>query len=118
MAGETRRTDFFIQKKGIHIEIDKELHAELRIKLWKYKLSLGEVFEEFTRLVVNDVKPMNKILQSLVDEKLKKELKQLETQQARKLTKDQKTNGEIGKLDKETLYNLISAGVEKNKNKE
>lgn len=91
--------DMFQDKKGIHVKLDKQVHATLRAKLFKYNLSMQEVFDDFARLIAEDNKRAQVILELLVQKKLKRALEG-------KLR--QKEDLALNEMDADALYNLIN----------
>ena len=91
--------DMFQDKKGIHVKLDKQVHAALRAKLFKYNLSMQEVFDDFARLIAEDNKRAQTILELLVQKKLKAALEGKQ---------NQKSEPTLSDLDAEALYNLIN----------
>lgn len=91
--------DMFQDKKGIHVKLDKQVHAALRAKLFKYNLSMQEVFDDFARLIAEDNKRAQVILELLVQKKLKIALEGKSSQ---------KEGTALNEMDAETLYNLIN----------
>lgn len=96
--------DIFQNKKGIHVKLDKEVHAALRAKLFKYNLSMQEVFDDYARLIAEDNRRAQTLLDSLVQKKLKAAIEGTSMR-----VKDEQFN----ELDAESLYNLIN-GIPKN----
>ena len=62
----------FETKTSVHITLVRSTHAELRKILFDYKLSMQEVFREFTKLIVEEDKYVIKILDRLQKEKREK----------------------------------------------
>ena len=56
------RTDVFSKRKGIHIDIEKEIHLQLRMVLYEKQLSMQQLFNEFARLVVERDENAKKIV--------------------------------------------------------
>lgn len=90
--------DMFQDKKGIHVKLDKQVHAALRAKLFQYNLSMQEVFDNFARLIAEDNRRAQVILDLLVQKKLKASIEGKQKQ---------KETG-LSEMDAETLYNLIN----------
>jgi hypothetical protein len=95
------RADVLQDRKGIHVKLDKETHAQLRTKCFQYGLSMQEVFEEFARQLATDEFRAVRIVENLVSRKVQA---QLDGEPRRKRRRSQG----VGELDQDTLYNLIS----------
>jgi len=108
-----KRSDFFVQRKGIHVSIDKELNRKLRVKLYENNLSIQEVFNEFVSFVLSDNKQFNKMTETIIRKKVKQELSRAEM---RTNARDEReSTGEITQIDKDTMYGLINDALEKKK---
>lgn len=112
------RTDLFNNSKCIHFKINKELHFALRSKLFKYNLSMQELFEEFTRLVATDTQKGQSIVDMAVNRKIKNFLrgdtKTLTKRKINNINIGNLNDDSVGNLDSEILYKLIN-GVEDDK---
>ena len=95
------RSDILQDKKGIHIKIDKKVHAALRAKLFKYNVSMQEVFNEFASGIAAEDHRSIRILETIVSKKIKDALENAPALRKRK-------NIGFGELDADALYNLIS----------
>lgn len=80
--------------KGIHIKLKKDTHTNLRILLFKKRLSMQEIFEEFARLLHAEDRAALRMLENLIAKKAKERLNKVE-----------KTK--MSELDQETIYNLL-----------
>lgn len=112
MSSATKRSDFFVTKKGVHVSLDKELNRKLRIKLYENNLSIQEVFNEFVNFVINDHKQFNKLAETIIKKKLKQELLRADI---RTKAHEEAASAEITQVDKETMYSLINDALEKKK---
>jgi hypothetical protein len=95
------RSDILRDKKCIHIKLDKKVHAALRAKLFKFNISMQEVFNEFAAGVAAEDNRSNRILESIVSKKIKDALENPPELRKRK-------DIGFGELDADALYNLIS----------
>lgn len=68
------RSDIFVDKKSVHFKLDKEVHLALRAKLFKYNISMQELFDEFARMVVTEVPKAHSIVDSIVGKKMRSTL--------------------------------------------
>jgi len=76
---------------------------KLREKLFQHQLSMQSIFDEFSRLIINDDKRATKIIEELVLRRAKEQLE-------KPIKKSTSYNrGNINELDPNTLYNIISA---------
>ncbi len=97
------RTDIFQYRKGVHVKLDKDVHAALRGKLFQYNLSMQEVFDEFARLFVTDDAKASRIVENLVTRKLKEAIEG-------KPKQTRQRDRSISDLDHDALYDLIEEG--------
>jgi hypothetical protein len=95
------RFDTFVDKKSIHFKLDKDVHLALRAKLFKYNISMQELFDEFAILVVTDVPKARSIVESILNKKMKSVLS---GEKKRKKKKREVFN----EVDTDTLYNMIN----------
>lgn len=95
------RYDIFQDRKGVHIKMDKEVHAALRAELFKHAMSMQEIFDEFAKQLVLGNKSAKNILQSLAIRKLREAVNG-------KVSARQKRKEEMGELDADMLYDLIN----------
>lgn len=103
------RTDILHDRKCIHVKLKKDVHLKLRERLFQHQLSMQSIFDEFSRLIVNNDKRAMKIIEDLV---LRRAQEQLE-KPIKKSTTYNREN--IGELDHNTLYNMISADESKDR---
>ena len=98
------RSDLFVRRKGVHIKLDKGIHAALRSKLFYHNLSMQEVFNYFAKLLVSDDPKAVKIVENLVSQRLKEQLGEL--------TKERRQ--QFSELDSDAMYSLIESSKESN----
>lgn len=91
--------DLFRNKKGVHVKLDKEVHAEFRKKLLDHGVSMQAIFNEFARLVAAGDRNAMRIVESHIRRRLRDEIEK---------HKPGETN--IDELDHDALYDLISEG--------
>ena len=96
------RFDAFVDKKSVHFKIDKDVHLALRAKLFKYNLSMQEIFDEFANLVVTDTPKAHSIIEYILNKRLKSILV------GDKNHKKRKKKEVFNEIDTETLYNMIN----------
>lgn len=93
------RTDVFVDKKCIHVKLDKETHTALRSKLFKHNVSMQDLFEECARLVATETQRGQLIIEAIVNRKIKEAISGVK----------RKKESRIDDVDVETLYNMINA---------
>lgn len=98
------RHDIFQDRKSIHIKLSKESHAALREKLFKFGLTMQDVFEELAVLVLSDNSRADRLIQSIIRKKIKEQLDGPK--------KNVSHRRSMNEFDAETLYNLIEEGQE------
>lgn len=96
------RTDILHDRKCIHVKLTKDVHLQLRQKLFAYQLSIQSVFDEFAQLIVQDEKRSIKILEDLAVKRAQAELE-------KPVKKVIGSRERIDELDHNTLYNLINS---------
>ena len=93
------RTDLLIDKKCVHIKLDKDVHTALRSTLFKHNVSMQDLFEECASLVaMGSVKGQN-IVDSIVKRKINEALSG---------KKKKKKEIVVSEVDTDTLYNMIN----------
>jgi hypothetical protein len=93
------RTDIFLERKCVHIKLEKDTHAALRAKLFRHNITMQDLFEECAALVASDTAKG----QSLVESIVKKKIKEIIDGKKRKRKSIQITDA-----DNETLYSMIN----------
>lgn len=98
------RTDIFLDKKCVHIKLDKDVHTALRSKLFKHNVSMQDLFEECATLVATDNFKGQTIVELIVKRKINEAL-----------TGKKKKRKEIvvSEVDTDTLYNMINESQDK-----
>ena len=100
------RYDLFETKKSIHIKLSKEIHASLRQKLFRYGLTMQDLFQEAAEMALLESLRSDKFLHRVAKKKMVMKLE--------KMDKNHKL--ELGELDSETLYNLLEENVSEDDN--
>ena len=77
MPSRKRYEDVITNRKCIHVKLLQDTHANLRIELFKRKLSIQEVFEELAQRLTTGDPVITDILDELVENKKNKKIKQL-----------------------------------------
>lgn len=93
--------DILADRKGIHLKMDKVVHAKLRARLFMEGLSMQEVIEEFIAQYINGSPAMDKIISNLVNRKINNAIQGLRMHPKR-------SDEPISELDRDRLYNLIN----------
>lgn len=93
------RTDIFLEKKCVHIKLEKDTHAALRAKLFRHNITMQDLFEECAALVASETARG----QSLVESIVKKKISQIIDGKKRK-----RKTVQITEADNDTLYSIIN----------
>lgn len=93
--------DRFYGRKSVHVKLDKGIHVALREKLFKYDVTMQDLFHEAAELAVSDSAWGEKLLQRIAKKKM-----MLMIKQANEMT----PSPQLNELDSETLYNLLEDG--------
>jgi hypothetical protein len=72
-----RYEDVITNRKCIHVKLLQDTHSNLRIELFKRKLSIQEVFEELAQRLTTGDPVIIDILDELIENKKNKKIKQL-----------------------------------------
>ena len=89
--------DLFFTRKSVHVKLSKEIHTSLREKLFKYGITMQDLFHEAAEMAVLDGIRSEKLLEKISRKKLLASLD--------KIDRSKKLN--LGELDSETMYNLL-----------
>lgn len=81
----------------MHIKLAKEQHAALREKLFRFGITMQDLFREAAEMALAEGDRGEKLLQRIAKKKMKDALDRLH----------KKNHMQIGDLDSETLYNLL-----------
>jgi len=95
------RFDTFVDKKSVHFKLDKDVHLALRAMLFKYNLTMQELFDEFAFLVVQDTPKARSIVESILNKKMKYALSGIKKPKRKK-------KEFFNEIDTDTLYNMIN----------
>lgn len=88
---------FFDTHKDLHIKITKEVHTNLRSFLFKKELSMQELFEEFTQLIVAEDRAALRMIENLIVKKMQSKIDKV------------KNPKPMTELDNDTLYNMLES---------
>lgn len=91
------RHDLFQARKSIHVKLTKESHTALREKLFRYNITMQDLFQEVADIVLTEEDRSEKLLQRVVKKKMLNELQKI----------DRREKLVLGEFDSETLYNLL-----------
>lgn len=91
------RHDAFFGRKSVHVKLTKEVHTLLREKLFRYGITMQDLFQEAAEMAVNEGTRSEKLLEKISKKKL---LASLE-----RPIRDQITRS--SKIDSEMMYNLL-----------
>lgn len=92
------RSDVLKDRKCIHIQLEKTTHAQLRVLMFKYNLSMQEVFGEFANMIVSEEGIAGRVIERVADRKL-----------ASSLESKKKLQQHVDELDSDALYDLIES---------
>lgn len=96
MSGQSDGSDFFREKKGVHIQLRKQTHSGFRQALFEKGVSMQAAFEEFAYLVANKDQRACRIVEELRQKKIRGEIESYKNK-----------NASVDELDHDTLYDLI-----------
>lgn len=88
-------SSFLVSHKDIHVKLTKDAHSKLRALLFQKELSMQDLFEEFTQLIVNENQNALRIVDNLVVKKAQNAIDKVTKQPV------------YTELDKETLYSML-----------
>lgn len=97
------RYDLFYGRKSVHVKLAKESHAALREKLFRYGLTMQDLFQHAAEMVLLEGDRSDRLLQKVSKKKMLAELEKA----------DRNTHAYIGDFDSETLYNILEADARK-----
>lgn len=96
------RSDFFQDRKCVHVKIDKDVHAALRARLFQCNISMQEFFDEFAKVFVSDDVRATRVIDQLIERKLRAQLAG-----ESKITFPKRR---VNELDHDALYSMIEDG--------
>jgi hypothetical protein len=96
------RTDILLDKKCIHVKLDKDTHSALRAKLFKHNVTMQDLFEECARMVATETGRGQSIIESIVNRKVKEAI-----------AGKKKKEIIVSDMDADTLYSMINAASTK-----
>lgn len=91
------RYDIFHGKKSVHVKLTKESHAALREKLFRFGITMQDLFQEATDTVLKEGVHADNMLRKIAKKKMLESLEKIEKSRT----------PQFGQLDSETLYNLL-----------
>ena len=100
------RVDTFVDKKSVHFKIDKDVHLALRTKLFKYDITMQELFDEFANLVVTDATRAQSIIESIINKRIKSVL--INGNNTKKKKRIYSKKEVFNEIDINTLYSMIN----------
>ena len=92
-----------MDRKSIHVKLTKESHAALREKLFKYGITMQDLFQETANSVLLNDDRSEKMLQKIAKKKMMTEIEKL----------DNKNRLQFGDFDSDTVYNLLELDARK-----
>lgn len=97
------RHDLFYGRKSVHVKLTKEQHAALREKLFRYGLTMQDLFQDATEMVLLEGDRSDRLLQKVAKKKMLQTLEKT----------NRRHDIHIGEFDTDTLYNLLEADARK-----
>lgn len=91
------RTDAFFGKKSVHVKLTKEVHTLLREKLFKYGVTMQDLFQEAAEQAVHEGVRSEKLLEKIAKKKLLASLERI----------DNTKRSRSSEIDSEAMYNLL-----------
>lgn len=91
------KNDLFFGRKSVHVKITKEVHAALREKLFRYGITMQDLFQAAAENALLESPRSDKLLQRIAKKKVLAELSGTH----RSYLKN------VGELDSEMLYSLM-----------
>ena len=70
-------SDSFVTRKSVHINLMKETHAEFRVLSFRKKMSMQAIVEGLVSRLVNGDPTLNKIVNSMAEQKKKEEFRKV-----------------------------------------
>ncbi len=99
-----------VKSKAVHIKLSRLIHHNFRVKLLQHDVTMQEAFEEFARLIGEDNGPAMRIIEHIVNEHIKEELKN--TQLKGPKTSRRKPS-KLKELDNDRLFDIIRENQDK-----
>lgn len=93
------RSDILLDKKCIHVKLDKDTHSALRAKLFKHNVTMQDLFEECARMVATETTRGQSIVDSIVTRKINEAISG--TKKKKEII--------VSDMDADTLYSMINA---------
>lgn len=91
------KNDLFFGRKSVHVKLTKEIHASLREKLFRYGVTMQDLFQEAAEAVLLEGPRSDKLLQKIAKKKVLAEINKTHRIYLK----------QVGELDSEMLYNLL-----------
>ena len=98
------RSDIFLDKKCVHVKLQKETHAALRAKLFHHNITMQDLFEECAALVASNTPRGQHIVESIVKRKINEIISGKRKKRKAQVLTD---------ADNEALYSMINESIEK-----
>lgn len=93
--------------KAVHVKMDKETHANFKIRTIQHGLSMQEALAEFARLVGSGNVSANNLLSKMIKQQIREELATVGLKPFRN-----RKPRRISELDDDGVYDLINGGEE------
>ena len=92
--------------KGVHVKLDRDVHKRFKMKLLEHGVSMQEAFEAFARMVADGNLSANRLIDTHMRVKLRKEL----TEMGMTPLPHRRTPRCVSELSDVGIYNLINEG--------
>lgn len=96
------RSDILVDRKCVHVKLDKDTHFALRAKLFKHNITMQDLFEECARQVASETVRGQNIVESIVNRKIREAIDGVK----------KKREIVVSDIDAEALYNIINGPSE------
>ena len=98
------RHDLFHGRKSVHVNLEKNIHAALRSKLFKHNISMQEILNECAKQIAEETKIGNNIVEIVVKRKLQDAIEGRSNRLSNK--------NSFSEIDSESLYSLLNSEKE------
>lgn len=94
-----------MDRKSVHVKLTKETHTALREKLFRYGITMQDLFQETVDSVLREGDKADNMLHRIAKKRMLSQLEKI----------DRKRHIKMGEFDSETLYNLLESDERKSK---
>lgn len=93
-----------VKSKGVHVKLDRETHYRFRTRLLQHDVTMQDAFEEFARLVGIENPAAVRMIERMVNERIKRDLDNVGIKSTKRKPR------RLSELDNERLYDIINEG--------